>query len=116
MAQDLAHPHSLASALSFAAMLHQFRREAPAAQALAAATVEPAPPSRGLAQWLARGTFLRGWTLRRKDKALTAWHRMRQKRPGELPGDGISARPAVPPWRSCKLSRCRESARRVDEG
>jgi predicted ATPase len=60
LAHELAHPHSLAMALHFAAMLHQFRREAPAAHALAEATVSLAT-RQGLAQWLAVGTFLRGW-------------------------------------------------------
>src|SRR5262249_11867390 len=60
LAHELAHPHSLANALHFAARLQQFRREAPAAHALAEATVTLAT-EQGLAQWLAVGTFLRGW-------------------------------------------------------
>ena len=62
LAQTLAHPYSLANALFFAAMFHQFRREALAAQELAAATVSLAT-EQGLAQWLARGTILQGWAL-----------------------------------------------------
>ena len=60
LAHELAHPHSLANALHFAAMLHQFRREAPAVHALAEATVTLAT-EQGLAQWLAVGTSIRGW-------------------------------------------------------
>ena len=52
LVQTLAHPYSLANALFFAAMFHQFRREALAAQELAAATVCLAT-EQGLAQWLA---------------------------------------------------------------
>jgi predicted ATPase len=62
LARELAHPASLAGALSSAAMLHQCRRERRAvqetAEALMALTTE-----RGDAERLARGTILRGWAL-----------------------------------------------------
>jgi predicted ATPase len=60
LTRELAHPHSLAMALCFATMFHQFRREALAAQVLAEATVALAT-EQGLTQFLAAGTFLRGW-------------------------------------------------------
>jgi predicted ATPase len=62
LARELAHPHSLAMALCFAATLHQFRREAQPAQELAEVTVALAT-EQGLMQWRAAGTFLYGWAL-----------------------------------------------------
>jgi TOMM system kinase/cyclase fusion protein len=62
MAQELAHPFSLTYALGFAAIGHQFRREAHAmhlrAEALCALAGE-----QGIAFFLAFGTVLRGWAL-----------------------------------------------------
>ncbi len=53
LAQELAHPFSLAFALYFAARLHQFRREAQAAQERAEAAMALVDASRGLPIWLA---------------------------------------------------------------
>jgi predicted ATPase len=62
LAQDLAHPYSLAMAQFYAASLHQFRGERLAAreqvEALLALSSE-----QGFAFWLAYGTILRGWVL-----------------------------------------------------
>jgi predicted ATPase len=77
LAQALAHPHSLATALSFAAMFHQFRREVSAAEELAAATVTLAT-EQGMAQRLARGTFLQGWALTAQGRGEDCLAQMRQ--------------------------------------
>jgi predicted ATPase len=53
---------SLAQALVFAAAVHQFRREAPAAHEQAAAATTLAT-ERGFALYLARGTAIHGWAL-----------------------------------------------------
>jgi predicted ATPase len=62
LAQELAHPYSLAYALYFATQLHCLRREAPTAQARAEALIALARrqdfPARGV-----RGIVLRGWAL-----------------------------------------------------
>src|SRR5713101_5680477 len=62
LAQELAHPFSLAYALAFAAWVHQFRREGQAtherAEALCAIAKE-----QGFAFLLATGTMHRGWAL-----------------------------------------------------
>jgi class 3 adenylate cyclase/predicted ATPase len=60
--QEEAHPFSLAVALVFASVLHQFRREAPLAQARAEAAMTLAT-EHGFAQFLAMGTLVRGWAL-----------------------------------------------------
>src|SRR5262249_3957761 len=62
LAQDLAHPSSLAFALNFAARLHQFRREGWAAQERAEAAITIST-QQGFPLWLAYGTIVRGWAL-----------------------------------------------------
>ena len=62
LAPELAHPFSLVYALGCAAVLHQLRREWPAAQERAEATIALAC-EQGFTLWLAMGTILRGWAL-----------------------------------------------------
>src|SRR5262249_42289489 len=62
LAQERAHPFSLAVALDYAAMLHQFRREAPAAQARAEAAMALCT-AQAFAYYLAWGMIIRGWAL-----------------------------------------------------
>jgi predicted ATPase len=62
LAQELSHPFSLAFPLSFAAMLHQYRREGQAAQERAEATIALST-EQGFPYWLTFGTILRGWAL-----------------------------------------------------
>ena len=62
LAQEVAHPISLAQALVHAAVVHQCRREVLAAHAQAAAGTTLAT-AQGFVQWVARGTVLHGWAL-----------------------------------------------------
>jgi len=62
LAQELAHPFSLAFALSFAAEVHRLRREGQAAQKRAEAAITLST-ERGFTVWLTGGTILRGWAL-----------------------------------------------------
>jgi predicted ATPase len=62
LAQELAHPFSLAYALCFAGMVRQLRREVQAAQERATEAIALCT-EQGLAHYLARGTILRGWTM-----------------------------------------------------
>ena len=83
LAQQSAHPFSLAFALSFAAVFHQFRREMRAAQERAEATISLAT-EQGFPHWRAQGSVLRGWALAHQGQAqegivqisqgLTAYH------------------------------------------
>jgi class 3 adenylate cyclase/predicted ATPase len=68
LAQKLSHPHSLAFALGHAAALHQFRREAQAAQERAEAVITLST-EQGFPYWLAWGTILRGWALAEQGEA-----------------------------------------------
>jgi predicted ATPase len=61
-ARELAHPVSLAVALDYAVMLHQFRRDVPATQEVAEATIALCR-EQGMTFYLAWGTVLRGWAL-----------------------------------------------------
>jgi TOMM system kinase/cyclase fusion protein len=62
LAQELAHPLSLTSALNFAAWLHHYRREVQAvkerAEELLALSTE-----QGFTLWVASATIMRGWVL-----------------------------------------------------
>jgi class 3 adenylate cyclase/predicted ATPase len=60
LAQTLAHPFSLAVALNYAAMLHQFRRERAAVSERTEAAVALCA-EQGFAYYLAWGTTMQGW-------------------------------------------------------
>jgi predicted ATPase len=62
LAQELTHPLSLAFALTMAAVVHQFRREAQAVQERAEA-LKTLSTEQGFPFYLAFGTILRGWAL-----------------------------------------------------
>jgi predicted ATPase len=62
LAQELAHPLSVALALQFAAGLHQYRRESQAARERAEVKITLSR-EQGFPYWLATGIILRGWAL-----------------------------------------------------
>ena len=62
LAQELAHPFSLAGALFCAAVVHQLRREGGAAQERAEAAITLST-EQGFPFFLTMGTILRGWAL-----------------------------------------------------
>jgi predicted ATPase len=62
LAQEFAHPFSLAFALAIVACVHQYRREVQAVQERAEALIALST-EQGFPHWLAYGTILRGWTL-----------------------------------------------------
>lgn len=62
LAQKLAHPFSLAYALSFAAWPYRFRREAQAVQEVTRAAIALST-EHGFAAWLALSTVHQGWAL-----------------------------------------------------
>jgi predicted ATPase len=62
LAQQSAHPISLSYALGHAAIVHQFRREMPAAQEYAESAISLAT-EQGFPYWIAFGSILRGWSL-----------------------------------------------------
>jgi predicted ATPase len=62
LARELSQPNSLALALHFAAMLHQYRREGSATEDRARAALDVAT-EHGFSFWLAGGMVLRGWAL-----------------------------------------------------
>jgi TOMM system kinase/cyclase fusion protein len=68
LAQQIAHPFSLALALSFAAVFHQLRREGRTTQERAEAAMSLAT-AQGFPQWVAYGSMLRGWALVQQGQA-----------------------------------------------
>jgi predicted ATPase len=62
LAKRCGHPYSLAYALSFAAILHQLRQEAPAAQARAEEAIALST-EQGFPTWKSASTIYRGWAL-----------------------------------------------------
>jgi predicted ATPase/class 3 adenylate cyclase len=83
LAQEVAHPYSLAQALVFAAVVYQYRREVLAAYEQAAAAMTLAT-EQGFAQWLARGTTLHGWALAMQGHGEAGLAEMRQGRTADL--------------------------------
>ena len=77
LAQELSHPYSLAFALDYAAMLHQFRREAHAARAQAEAAVTLCI-EHGFPYYLAWATIIRGWALTEQGQDAEGLAQMRQ--------------------------------------
>jgi predicted ATPase len=68
LAQELAHPHSLAFALLWASRLHQCRREVQLAEARAEAVIALSR-EQGFPFWLAGGMIFRGWALAQRGQA-----------------------------------------------
>jgi predicted ATPase len=68
LAQQIAHPFSLAYALGFATMFHQFRREVRCTQERAEATII-LTTEQGFPLWRARGAMLRSWALAHQGQA-----------------------------------------------
>jgi len=77
LAQDLAHPFSLAYALTFAAWVHQLRREGQAAQARAEALCALAR-EQGFAFLLATGTMHQGWALAEQGQSIEGMVQIRE--------------------------------------
>jgi predicted ATPase len=77
LAARVAHPYSLAQALAWATILHEFRRETQAVQERAAALIALCT-EHGFAQWLASGTIYRGWALAAQGQVREGLAQMRQ--------------------------------------
>jgi adenylate cyclase len=77
LAQELAHPMSLASARTFTAMLHQWARESALTQHWTETTIALAT-EHGFPQWLQTNTSLLGWALARQGQVAEGLSRMRQ--------------------------------------
>jgi predicted ATPase len=77
LAQEVAHPYSLAQALVVAATVHQWRHEVLAAHDQAAAAMTLAM-EQGFAERLARGTVLHGWALAMQGQSEAGLAEMRQ--------------------------------------
>jgi predicted ATPase len=111
LAQAQSHPHSLAFALHYAAMLHQFRREVQATQARAEAVI-PLSTEQGFMMWLAAGTVARGWALAEQGQGEAGIAQIRQ---------GIAAYQATgtavaQPWGLALLAEAHGKVGQTEEG
>jgi len=77
LAHELSEPHGLAHAFFFAAMLHQFRREAPLAQEHAEAAIAVSN-EHGLVLYHASAMITRGWALIQQGRQEEAIEQLRQ--------------------------------------
>ena len=77
LAQELSHPFSVAWALYFAVMLHQFRRDVQTVHEQADACIALSN-AQGFQFWLAAGTVFRGWALTEQGQAMEGIEQMRQ--------------------------------------
>ena len=77
LAQELSHPFSLALALDYAAMVHQFRRERHAVQARVEAALALCM-EQGFAYYAAWATIMQGWALREQGRETEGMMQMRQ--------------------------------------
>jgi predicted ATPase len=77
LAQQVAHPFSLAYALGIAAVFHQCRREMRAAQERAEAAIRLAK-EQGFPYWMGLGSLLRGWALAQQGAAQEGVKQMHQ--------------------------------------
>jgi predicted ATPase/class 3 adenylate cyclase len=77
LAQECTHPFSLAFALTNAALIHQFHREAQTVQERAKAVIAVST-KHGFPHWLAYGTILRGWALTAQEEGAEGIDQMRQ--------------------------------------
>ncbi|MCI0440076.1 MAG: hypothetical protein L0177_13245, partial [Chloroflexi bacterium] len=77
LAQELAHPFSLAFALNWVATVHQFRRDARATQERAEALIAFST-EQGFALWVPFGTVLQGWALAEQGRREEGMAQMRQ--------------------------------------
>jgi predicted ATPase len=67
LAQELSHPHSLVGAEMWLGVLHQYRREAIAAEAMADSVVALSA-EHGLTDFSALATILRGWAIAEQER------------------------------------------------
>jgi predicted ATPase len=77
LAQELAHPYSLAFALSFVAFLYQWRRDIPATLTCAEAVLALCA-EHGFGQYFSYGRLLHGWALAAQGQGYEGLDQMRQ--------------------------------------
>jgi len=111
LAQELAHPYSLAWALIYVAWFHQFCREGQAAQARAEAAMTLAT-EQGFAQIAACGTISRGWALAEQGKRAEGMRQMRQGQ-AALRAMGVES---IQSWVLALLAEAHEKGGQAEEG
>jgi predicted ATPase len=111
LAHELSHPFSLVYALTYAARVHQLRREGPEAQAQTEAAMALATAQR-FAQWLAQATILRGWALAEQGQGEEGIAQMRQG----LATYGTTGAQVLRPYFLAMLARAYGTGGQAEEG
>jgi predicted ATPase len=111
LAQEVAHPFSLAGAQLLLAWLHQFRQEAQSTHDRAATTTTLAT-HQGFALYVAWGTTMQGWALTRQEQRATGLVTMRE---------GVKAAAAIgavvwSPYFRALLAEAYDAAGQAEEG
>jgi predicted ATPase len=111
LAQELAHPFSVATALAFTAQIHRLRREGPPTQERAEALLALSY-TQGFAQRSATGTILRGWALAEQCQSAEGIVQIRQ---GIAALRATGAELGVPNWSALLAEACGRAGQ-VEEG
>ncbi|MGH7823115.1 MAG: AAA family ATPase [Candidatus Binatia bacterium] len=110
MAHDLGHPHSVATALNFAASLHQLRREPPLGERFADGAIALSG-ERGFPFWEAWGSVWRGHALTEQGQEADGIAQIRRGLAAIQDGGAE----AVLPWGFALLAEACGRAGRIDE-
>jgi predicted ATPase len=111
LAGELAHPFTLAYALSFAAVVHQLRGEVQEARERAEAAIALSR-EQGFPQWVGMGMILSGWALAAQGRRAEGLAQMRQ---GLTPYRATGARVARTYWLAL-LAEAHENLGQAEEG
>jgi predicted ATPase len=111
LAHALAHPNTLPFALSIAAIVHHFRRDAPATREAAEAVIALAT-DQGFTFWAAFATMLRGWAISVEGQVQDG---LNQIRDGLAAWEATGARVERPLWLALLAEVCARAGQ-VEEG
>ena len=111
LAHTLSHPFSLVYALTYAARVHQLRREGLEAQAQTEAAMALATAQR-FAQWVAQATILRGWALAEQGQSDEGLAQMRQS----LATYGTTGAQVLRPYFLAMVARAYGTGGQAEEG
>jgi class 3 adenylate cyclase/predicted ATPase len=111
LAHDIAHPHTLAFALGFVAVIHQLRREPELVERRADALIALSA-EREFPFWSAFGSILRGWAVAQRGRATEGIARIREGLASfRTGGGGVGI-----PWALLLLAEACAKAGQTEEG
>jgi predicted ATPase len=111
LARDLSHPHSLAAADIFLAIVYQFRRESREALLVSESAIAISR-EHGLSLWLANAMCLYGWAMAQQGRREQGIAHLREG----LVASQLAGNDLVRPYYLSLLAEACEGASRVDDG